>query len=206
MSDSLSALQAIASRSFNHHLLLEFHELHTSLLQDGYNISLAWVPSHIGIRGNEAVDQCAKEAIDESMSRKKIHHSDLKRKVNQYIQDSWQLQWNLQSDNKLRSVKPILTDHLQRSFGNRREESVLCRLHIGHTFLSHSFILKREEPPECIPCNEPLTIKHVLIDCVDMHETRQKYFTASSLKVLFRDVPPDHIFQFLKEINVFHLL
>ena len=88
LSDSLSALQAIASRSFNHHLLLEFHELHTSLLQDGYNISLAWVPSHIGIRGNEAVDQYVRKTIGENISNKKRPHSDFKRKVIQYIQDS----------------------------------------------------------------------------------------------------------------------
>ena len=104
-----------------------------------------------------------------------------------------------------------LVDQLPRPFlllggFNRREESLLCRLHIGHSLLSHSFILKREDPPECIPCNERLTIKHLLLDCVDTQEIRNKYFTASSLKVLFRDVPPDQIFKFLKEIHVFHLL
>ena len=110
LSDSLSALQAIASRAFTHPLLFEFHELHTSLLNDGYNISFAWVPSHVGIRGNETVDEIAKQSIKEKISRKKIPHSDCKSKVNRYIQDIWQIQWNLQTENKLRTAKPLLTD------------------------------------------------------------------------------------------------
>ena len=204
LSDSLSALQAIATRSFEHPLLLEFHELHTSL-NDNY-ICFAWVPSHVGIRGNELVDNIAKESIHDEESDKKIPYSDCKRKVNQYIQDCWQLQWNIQTDNKLRKIKPQLTDPLQSAIRNRREESVLCRLHIGHSFLSHSFLLKRESPPECIHCKQHFTIQHLLLDCVDTHKIRTKYYTADSLQILFRDIPPDKIFKFLREINVFHLL
>ena len=206
LSDSLSALQAIASRSFGHPLLFEFHELHTSLLHDNFNICFAWVPSHVGIRGNEMVDNIAKESIEDEVSSTGIPYSDCRRKVNQYIQDCWQLQWNIQTDNKLHSIKPQLSDTLQHTVKNRREESVLCRLHIGHSFLSHSYLLKRESPPECIPCNERLTIRHLLLDCVDTQEIRTKYYTASSLQVLFRNIPPDKIFQFLREIHVFHLL
>ena len=206
LSDSLSALQAIASRSLTHPLLFEFHELHTSLLHDKCDISFAWVPSHVGIRGNEEVDNFAKEAVKEDMSRTKIPHTDCKRKVNQYIHKIWQKQWDSQKNNKLHIVKPFLTDHLQSGTRNRREESVLCRLHIGHSLFTHSFLFSNEDPPECIPCNEPLTMEHLLLDCIDTQEIRKKYFTTTSLKVLFRDVPPDLIFGFLREINVLHLL
>ena len=116
------------------------------------------------------------------------------------------MQWLLQTNNKLRSIKPNLTDSLQSVIGNRREESVLSRLHIGHSFLTHAFILKREDPPECVPCNEHLTMRHVLLDCVDTQETREKHYKASSLHGLFRGVPPDKIFKFLKEIQIYHLL
>ena len=204
LSDSLSALQAIITlHTLNHPLLFEFHELHTSLMQDNREIFFAWVPSHVGIRGNEAVDRIAKEAIEEEVSRTRIPHSDLKRNVNKYIKDVWQLHWSMQTANKLWQIRPDLDDTLQS--GNRREESVLCRLHIGHSFLTHSFLLRREDRPECIPCGEPLTIKHILIDCVDFYDVRMKYFSVSSLKILFRDVPPDIIFKFLREIRIFRL-
>ena len=190
MSDSLSALQAIASRSLNHHLLLHFHELHTSLLQDGYNISFAWVPSHVGIRGNEQVDNIAKEAVKDKVSKTRIPYSDCKTKVNQYIQTIWQTEWDMQGDNKLKSAKQLLSDTLRMESRTRREESVLCRLHIGHSFLSHAYLLKREDPPECVPCHEHLTIKHLLLDCIDTNEKRKIYFNASFMKDLFHDVNP----------------
>ena len=49
---------------------------------------------------------------------------------------------------------------------------LLCRLHIGHTFLTHFYLLKGEEPPVCMPCKELLTVKHIFISCVDLHECR----------------------------------
>ena len=50
------------------------------------------------------------------------------------------------------------------SFCNtRKENTVLNRLHIGHSYLTHSFILGKEETPVCVACNTALslTIKHM---------------------------------------------
>ena len=35
------------------------------------------------------------------------------------------------------------------------------------------FLLKGEDPPVCIPCDEMLTTEHMLITCSDFIETRQ---------------------------------
>ena len=69
----------------------------------------------------------------------------------------------------------------------------MARLHIGHSFLTHSFLLKGEEPPVCIGCDKHLTIEHILLTCSDFIEIRESHFTAS----------PEKIFNFLKEINIF---
>ena len=34
---------------------------------------------------------------------------------------------------------------------------------VGHTRITHSYILKNEQAPFCIPCNELFTVKHFLI-------------------------------------------
>ena len=47
--------------------------------------------------------------------------------------------------------------------GNQEENK--NRLRIGHTRLTHSFILKQEEQPQCLTCQTTCTIKHVLIEC-----------------------------------------
>ena len=77
------------------------------------------------------------------------------------------------------------------------------RLHIGHSFLTHSFLLKGEEPPMCIGCDKRLTIEYILLTCSDFIEIRENHFTAKSLRMLFKDISPEKIFNFLKEINIF---
>ena len=71
---------------------------------------------------------------------------------------------------------------------------MIGRLHIGHSFLTHSFLLKGEEPPVCIGCDKRLTIEHILLTCSDFIETRESHFTAQSLPMLFPDILPEKIF------------
>ena len=79
----------------------------------------------------------------------------------------------------------------------------MARLYIGHSFLTHSFLLKGEEPPMCIGCDKHLTIEHILLDCSDLIEIRESHCTAKSRRMLFQDILPEKIFNFLKEINIF---
>ena len=69
---------------------------------------------------------------------------------------------------------------------NRREEIILARLRIGHSYITHSYLLIGEEP-QCIPCNATLTVKHVLVDCVDL-APRRSFFDVDSLTTLFDTV------------------
>ena len=80
----------------------------------------------------------------------------------------------------------------------------MARLHIGHSFLTHSFfLLKGEESPMCIVCDKRLTIERILLTCSDFIEMRESHFTAQSLRILFQDISPEKSFNFLKEINIF---
>ena len=79
----------------------------------------------------------------------------------------------------------------------------MARLHIGHYFITHSFLSKSEEPPMCIGCDKRLTIQHILLTCSDFIEIRESHFTAKSLCMLFKDISREKIFNFLKEINIF---
>ena len=68
--------------------------------------------------------------------------------------------------------------------------------------MTHSFLLKGEEPPVCIKCDKHLTIEHILLTCSDFIEIRESHFTAKSLRMLFQDISPEKIFNFLKEIHI----
>ena len=85
----------------------------------------------------------------------------------------------------------------------RKENTVLNRLHIGHFYLTHSFILRKEKAPVCVACNAVITVKHILIKCADLLEIRKKYFEERSLYSLFRNIIPEKMFDILREIGVF---
>ena len=72
----------------------------------------------------------------------------------------------------------------------RREQTLYNRLRIGHTYLTHSYLLKDEDPLICIPCNSLLTVKHILISCIDFDIIHQNFYTASNLKDLFHNIHP----------------
>ena len=52
------------------------------------------------------------------------------------------------------------------------KKTVLNRLHIGHSYLTHSFILRKEEAYVCVACDAVITVKHILIECADVLEIR----------------------------------
>ena len=58
-------------------------------------------------------------------------------------------------------------------------------LRIGHIRLTHSYVLKRVDLPLCISCNEPFTVKHFLIDCIEFSHVRRQFFQSNDLRYLF---------------------
>ena len=105
--------------------------------------------------------------------------------------------------NKFHEILPKLPEKLLSFCNTRKENTVLNRLHTGHSYLTHSFILTKEEAPVCAACNTVITVKHILIECADLLEIGKKYFEEKSLYSLFRNVIPDIIFDFMREIGIF---
>jgi len=83
----------------------------------------------------------------------------------------------------------------------RQEQILYNRLRIGHTYLTHSYLLKDEDPPICIRCNSLLTVEHILISCIDFDIIRQNFYTAN-LKDLFHNVHPKRIISFVHAIGL----
>ena len=50
----------------------------------------------------------------------------------------------------------------------------------------HSYLLKEEEQPMCHPCQPAYMIKHVLIECIDLAPTRERFYSANCMKELFK--------------------
>ena len=78
LSDSLSVLKFISNAKCDHPFLVDLFNLYFKLC-DNKDIVFAWVPGHVGIRGNNVVDLAAKHALEKSISRRMaVPYSDFK--------------------------------------------------------------------------------------------------------------------------------
>ena len=91
----------------------------------------------------------------------------------------------------------------------RRPGIVLTRLRIGHTFLTHRYLLTsgaERQVPQCSHCNVAITVRHIFIDCPRYLNNRRKFGLANKplSDILGENAPIEEIFKFLKEINLFY--
>ena len=86
-----------------------------------------WIPSHIGIQGNEIVDKQAKTSLSllEPTSFK-IPFSNFKPSINKYILEEWQTSRNNSIGNKPLDIKPTIGENQSVVRNIRKEEVVLA--------------------------------------------------------------------------------
>ncbi|GBN81983.1 hypothetical protein AVEN_40943-1 [Araneus ventricosus] len=147
-------------------------------------------------------DKSAKSATE--FLTRPIVYADVRSAVNQWCHCQWQEKWNMETNNKLHVIKPVLSHWVTKL--NRCCDVVLTRLRIGHTRLTHKYLLFAESPPTCSHCGDILTVKHILTDCVAVNRRRLRYFCSSSfdLSFLLGQIPHFNLFMYLKDIGVFH--
>ena len=152
--NSLSCLQTIEQLNIDHPLVLDILNRYTTLWSRHKYVKVCWVPSHLGIQGNERADKSAKAAMNELPSIMTIPFSDYKPYIHTYIRKKWLDFWDNKLENKCHSVQPTLGCWPLSSRRNQRAELVLSRIRIGHSYLTHRHLLVGEYPPECVSCQE----------------------------------------------------
>ncbi|MPD02756.1 hypothetical protein E2C01_098358 [Portunus trituberculatus] len=58
---------------------------------------------------------------------------------------------------------------------DRRAQTLLARLHIGHTYLTQRYLLTRDTQPYCEDCLVPLTVGHLVVEYPSLIELRHRY-------------------------------
>ena len=86
---------------------------------------------------------------------------------------------------------------------SRIEQILIARLHVGHTRLTHSFILKQEQPPLWLTCQTPYTIKHILVECSVLATAKERHFKADNIRDLFENINMDNVLSFLREAELY---
>ena len=146
LGDSKSVLQALLSK-WDHHtvqiimrFLVFLHTVHKTVI-------FCWLPSHMGISGNERADSAAKAALQKDVSNCLISYTDAYHYISQYVRDLWQSEWDTSVNNKLHATKPLIGEQPSAYRSIRRDEVVLSRLRLGHSYLTHSYLLKGGATP-----------------------------------------------------------
>jgi kelch-like protein 2/3 len=204
-SDSMSCLQAIDNCKFSNPVILTVLEQVHDLSMQGKTIEFCWLPSHVGIKGNELADAAAKLGLQQVIDTgKKIPYSDLKPQIGKFVTSTMQEKWTNTVFNKLQPIKPEIGETKFPSNLSRKDEVVLHRARIGHTYATHCYLLKREAAPECVHCQCLLTVEHILISCPALAQTRAKHYSSVTLQ----DTLNKHcnkVLDFLTEINLYKL-
>ena len=105
-------------------------------------IIYCWVPSHIGIYGNEKVDKNAKESLNIEETVFKILYANFKPFINEYISYKWHTIWNGANCDNLREVETIIKRSKVVHKLSRREEIVLASSQI-RSYKNNTLLLIR---------------------------------------------------------------
>ncbi|KAI5699181.1 hypothetical protein M8J77_012826 [Diaphorina citri] len=181
VSNSIGSLSVIANPYFSCPIISQIYSAWCDLKTVGKYVKLMWCPSHCGIRGNEAVDQAAKDPLsivprdrEEDIVNEAIRNlgtplklctpHDFKPWIAKLCRTQWQRSWEKYPD---KQVKKDQAHHRGVAIQSK-EHQVLTRLRIGHTRLTHKHIFTREPQPLC-QCGDILTIHHILVCITHAH-------------------------------------
>ncbi|GFY27956.1 RNase H domain-containing protein [Trichonephila clavipes] len=203
--DSMSVLEALENYHDRcHPVVCTILDITSRLYSKGFDIVFCWLPSHVGIIGNEQADSAAKSATTHLPLA--VPLSDMKRVIMHHIFKIWQESWSQQLDNKLHSVKPVIGAWPVMPM--RRTDVKLTRLRIGHTRFTHRHLLFGERAPECPSCHVSYTVHHILIHCPVFNNYRITFFNSSHLTLpdLVGEIPHQNLFAFIRRIRFLYLI
>lgn len=201
--DSRSSLESLTVLYPKHPILTKIQdyliEFHNNIC-----VKFCWVPSHMGILGNDNADKLAnrgrqllfKDIIDVPMNT-----TNLKKPLLSTLRQTWNTEWVALTNNKLRHIKPNTFPSFLPHNINRKMSVILTRLRIGHTRLTHEHIFKKETTPTCDECGCIVDIKHIFNICRKYTNIRFKY-NITTIADLYNDQNISNCIEFIKEIDI----
>lgn len=175
LTDSLSSLHLISTRhpTSSHRIVYCIQCLIKKYQELSQTIRILWIPSHVGIFGNECADLAAKANLNSpSITQYYLSVEDARKNIKSKCRHYWYTKRKaLLVDTHLGHVKAMSTDDpspCARS-QERKMDTALTRLRIGHTRLNHTlYKIKIKDDPDCeypLCCGLVEDVHHVMIDC-----------------------------------------
>jgi len=179
--DSQSAISAIEKIKQQHPIVTEVQQWIIRLHTIHKTVKICWVPSHVEVAGNERADREARNAVTQHAPVVIDHlpHRDYHGIIKCGITRNWNNEWRLTENNKLRKIKDHVYQWQSSNCENRRMERCLMRLRIGHTHLTHQYLMENTYEPYCEDCLVPLTVRHVIAECPNYRDERSISFPGT---------------------------
>ena len=185
LTDSLSAVEALKSaHTSKHHLILTIANAITRLPPN--QITIQWIPSHVGIPGNDKADMLAKKSHELNyITQVPFSTLDATRLATQRIKEK--ISPVCSPCNHNTSIS-LLTTSKPPNFllTPRHIQTVLARLHLRVTNLTHLHLITKTPPKTCERCNIVTSLHHIFMICPHLHDHRQVIIDyCSSQNILF---------------------
>ncbi|KAJ3665656.1 hypothetical protein Zmor_001143 [Zophobas morio] len=187
---------------------MQIFEVWTMLSNSGKTVRFIFVPSHTGISGNEEADRAAKEAVESEFAEEilLVPSLDAKSLFKQVVIQKWQTDWT-STPTALQQIKPVVNCILPFP-PDRRDQVVLTRLRLGHTRLTHGYLLNRTSPATCQQCGCRQTVQHLICDCPHWQTQRNHFQISPNLAEALGSTIPNMVSipLFLKHIQLFECI
>jgi len=208
ISDSLSSITGIQNTTHPSDISKLIQEKTYEASGMGMDICYIWAPGYCGIQGNEKADlEASKAASSPDTPLLNIYtYEDKKKQIKPVLDQKWLIQW-INQHTKLNQIKNNIQTWKNPGL-NRKEETILNRLRIGHTFITHRHLMEKTDPPICEMCGVDLTVKYIITECQKYDDMRKKYDISQQIG---EALGPDtqsilNIIQYIKEIQLYNLI
>ncbi|KAK2578087.1 hypothetical protein KPH14_001320 [Odynerus spinipes] len=209
LTDSKSAITAITNQGFRNEIVTKIFETHQNVLKKGNQVKIVWIPSHIGIAGNEKVDKEAKEAANLLTTNKEdqLHLDDLIRTLKNKLTAQWENEWKTKAPNHIKTISDKFFEDQKCPFTlTRREQAAIARIKIGHSRITHSFRISKNQPPYCEQCKSVISIEHLILHCAKYSLLRDRYNLATTLKDNLNHKKLPELLKFIKETKLINVI
>ena len=147
------------------------------------DITIQWIPSHVGVEGNEEADVTAKSAHENLQDvATPLDPSEAKFLTKVAQHQRWQLVYDTKKQRlHLGAIKPVIEKWPWTNTQSRQIDTAMTRLRLGHVGLNqHLHKFNMAESQLCSTCRVPESVPHFLTECTKYTVQRTK-LTATLL-------------------------